>query len=232
MSLLQLAGHHIAMTGGFWRANAAVLLGVVVAQPAKPRTDAGTFEALLLPLLDSAYGTALHLTRNGPDAEDLVQEAALLACRGFKSYEQGTNFKAWFFRVLTNAFYSRYRKRKREGTRMELEDTLELYLYSQTAGLGLHAGRDNPATLLMEKIDGELVGAAVDALPVEYRVVATLYFMQDFSYQEIAEVLQVPVGTVRSRLHRSRRLLQRALWQLARDRGIIDELTRTRGDDA
>ena len=232
MSLLQLVGHHIALTGGLWSANAAALLGVAIAAPAKSRTDAGTFEALLLPLLDSAYGTALHLTRNGADAEDLLQDAALLACRGFKSYEQGTNFKAWFFRVLTNAFYSGYRKRKREGTRMELDDTPELYLYSQTAGLGLHTGSDNPATLLMDQIDGELVGAAVDALPVEYRVVATLYFMQDFSYQEIAEVLQVPVGTVRSRLHRGRRLLQRALWQLARDRGIIDELTGTRGDDA
>ena len=231
MILQHLTGNHLLIASGHWGASAVVLLGAVGTQPARSRSDAGSYEALLLPLLDSAYGAALHLTRNAADAEDLVQEAGLLACRGFASYEQGTNFKAWFFRVLTNAFYSKYRKRKREGTQMELEDTPELYLYCQTAATGLHGGSENPAALVMDRLDGELVGTAIDALPDEYRVVATLYFMQDFSYQEIAEVLQVPVGTVRSRLHRGRRMLQRALWRVASDRGIIDELTQARGDD-
>jgi RNA polymerase sigma-70 factor (ECF subfamily) len=84
----------------------------------------------------------------------------------------------------------------------------------------------------MDHLDGELIGTAIDALPDDYRMVATLYFMQDFSYQEIAEVLEVPVGTVRSRLHRGRRILQRALWQVAHDRGIVAELTGTRGGEA
>ncbi len=182
-------------------------------------------ETLLLPLLNSAYGTAMHLTRNRADAEDLVQEASLLACRGFGTFEQGTNFKAWFFRILTNCFYSKYRKRKREGTQLELEDSPELYLYCQTAAAGLHARTEDPATAVMSRLDSEQVGGAIDALPEEYRVVATLYFLQDFSYQEIAEVLAVPVGTVRSRLHRGRRMLQKALWMVAQERGIIGALT-------
>jgi RNA polymerase sigma-70 factor (ECF subfamily) len=227
--LLHLAGTNLIVASGHWGISFAWLLGVVGTKSAKPRSDAGSYDALLLPLLDSAYGTALHLTRNAADAEDLVQDAALLASRGFASYEQGSNFKAWFFRILTNAFYSKYRKRKREGVQMELQDTPELYLYCQTAAAGLHAGSENPAAVVMDKLDGAMIGTAIDALPDDYRVVATLYFMQDFSYQEIAEVLEVPVGTVRSRLHRGRRILQRALWQVAHDRGIIDELTQARG---
>jgi len=195
-----------------------------------PQTEAAgpaavELESLLLPLLNSAYGTAMHLTRNRADAEDLVQEASLLACRGFGTFEQGTNFKAWYFRILTNCFYSKYRKRKREGTQLELEDSPELYLYCQTAAAGLHARTEDPAAAVMARLDTEQVGAAIDALPEEYRVVATLYFLQDFSYQEIAEVLEVPVGTVRSRLHRGRRMLQKALWKIAQERGIIGELT-------
>ncbi len=232
MTLAHMAGTHLATASGHLGISVALLAGVVGTQPAKPRSDAGSYEALLLPLLDSAYGTALHLTRNAADAEDLVQDAALLASRGFASYEQGSNFKAWFFRILTNAFYSKYRKRKREGVQMELQDTPELFLYCQTAATGLHAGSENPAAVVMDKLDGELIGTAIDALPDDYRVVATLYFMQDFSYQEIAEVLEIPVGTVRSRLHRGRRILQRALWQVAQDRGIVDELTQARGGDA
>ena len=109
---------------------------------------AATFESLLEPLLKSAYGTALRLTRNQADAEDLVQESALLACRGFRTFEAGSNFKAWFFRILTNAFYSKYRKKKRQGTDVELDDTPELYLYVQTAGAGLHAKTADPATMM------------------------------------------------------------------------------------
>jgi RNA polymerase sigma-70 factor, ECF subfamily len=183
--------------------------------------SAPSFEALLTPLLESAYGTALRLTRNSADAEDLVQDAAFLAARGFRSFEAGTNFRAWFFRILINSFYSKYRRQKREGTPVELEDTPELYLYSRTAAAGLHGATPDPAAALMDRLDGEAVTRAIDALPEEYRVVATLYFMQDLPYQEIADVLAVPVGTVRSRLHRGRRLLQKALWTIAEERGIV-----------
>jgi RNA polymerase sigma-70 factor (ECF subfamily) len=189
--------------------------------------DSGTptsFEGLLEPLLDAAFGTALRFTRNRTDAEDLVQQAALLAFRGFKTFEQGSSFRAWFFRILTNCFYSQYRKRKRQGTEIDLDDAPELHMYSQTAAIGLHGHTDDPAGLLMSKFEVEHVEAAVAALPDEYRVAATLYFMQDFSYQEIAEILGVPVGTVRSRIHRGRRLLQKALWAVAEERGIVSTL--------
>lgn len=197
-----------------------------VAAPAMETTDLNaTFEALLEPILDGAFGTALRFTRNRTDAEDLVQEAALLACRGFKSFERDSNFKAWFFRILTNCFYSKYRKRKRQGTEIELDDAPELFLYCQTAAVGLHAQVEDPAQLLMGKMATEQVEDAIAALPDEYRIVATLYFVQDFSYQEIAEVVGVPVGTIRSRLHRGRRLLQKALWVIAEERGIVSALT-------
>lgn len=198
---------------------------VAMATGAPADTAASGFEALLAPLLDSAYGTALRFTRNRSDAEDLVQEAALLACRGFKGFEAGSNFRAWFFRIMTNCFYSKYRKRKRQGTEVELDDTPELYMYCQTAALGLHAQTEDPANLLMSKLAAEHIEAAVESLPEEYRVAATLYFMQDFSYQEIADVVGVPVGTIRSRLHRGRRLLQKALWLIAEERGVVASLT-------
>ncbi len=218
-----------AATGSAWWSTAwlapCVLGAIAVSHPEPGAGETAGVGDLLAPLLDSAYGTALHLTRNAADAEDLVQEAALLACRGFRTFQPGTNFRAWFFRILTNCFYSTYRKKKRAGTQLELEDTPELYLYCQTAAVGLHGQTEDPAGLLMERLDADKVGAAVDALPEEYRVVATLYFLQDFSYQEIAEVLEIPVGTVRSRLHRGRRMLQKALWVIAEERGIIRDLT-------
>jgi RNA polymerase sigma-70 factor (ECF subfamily) len=178
------------------------------------------FEALLTPLLPMAYGTAVRLTRDRIDAEDLVQDAALLAFRGFGSFERGTNFKAWFFRILTNAFYSRHRKEKHERANLSTEDVPALYLYSRTVEAGLQSPGPDPAAGLMDRIDTEQVSEALDALPDEYRVVATLYFMEDFSYQQIAEVVGCPVGTVRSRLHRGRRMLQKALWRVAEERGI------------
>ena len=189
-----------------------------VASPVAP------FEALLGPLLEAAYGTALRFTRNPADAEDLVQEASLLAFRGFHTFQAGSSFRAWFFRVLTNCYFSRYRTLKRRGTELALEDTPELYLYCQTAALGLHARRDDPAGEVMNRLETEQVEAAIAALPEEHRVVAALYFIQDFSYQEIAEMVGVPVGTIRSRLHRGRRMLQRALWAVAADRGIVADL--------
>ncbi len=189
-------------------------------QDAEATVQRQTFEQLLTPLLRAAYGTAYHLTRNAADAEDLVQEAALHAFRGFASFEAGSNFRAWFFRILINCVYSWHRKHKREGTTVELEDTPELYLYTQTAASALHSVTADPAAALMNRLDTEAVASAIAALPDEYRAVATLYFMQDCSYQEIAEMLDCPVGTVRSRLHRGRRLLQRALWNVAEERGI------------
>ena len=190
------------------------------------------FESLFTPLLPMAFGTAMRLTRNRAEAEDLVQDAALLAYRGFGSFERGTNFKAWFFRILTNAFYSRHRKEKHERANLSTEDVPPLYLYSRTAEAGLHGRDPDPAAAIMERLDTEQVAEALESLPTEYRVVATLYFIEDFSYQQIADVVGCPVGTVRSRLHRGRRMLQKALWHIAQERGITTERGAAAGESA
>jgi RNA polymerase sigma-70 factor (ECF subfamily) len=186
-----------------------------------PTTVQMEFEELLSPILPMAYGTAVRLSGDRTEAEDLIQDAALLAYRAFASFERGTNFKAWFFRILTNAFYSRYRKHKHEKANFSTEDVPALYLYNKTAEAGLHGRDSDPAAAIMDKLDTEQVSAALEELPEEYRLVATLYFIEDFSYQQIAEVLECPVGTVRSRLHRGRRMLQKALWEVAVERGIV-----------
>jgi RNA polymerase sigma-70 factor, ECF subfamily len=182
------------------------------------------FERLLAPLLPAAFGTAVHLTRHRDDAEDLVQEAALRAYRAFHSFTPGTNFKAWFFKILTNLFFQRYRKRQREPEITSVEDAPDLYLYAQSAEAGLHARSSDPAALVLDRLDEEEVSAAIASLPLEFRVVSTLYFMEDLSYAEIGAILDCPVGTVRSRLHRGRKLLQKALWQVAEGRGVVAAL--------
>jgi RNA polymerase sigma-70 factor (ECF subfamily) len=180
----------------------------------------GEFEALLSPILRMAYGTAVRLTRSRTEADDLVQDAALLAYKAFATFERGTNFKAWFFRILTNAFYSRHRKDRHEKANLSTEDVPALYLYHKTTEAGLGATESDPASAILDRLDAERVGEALDALPEEYRAVATLYFIDDLSYQQIAEPLRCPVGTVRSRLHRGRRMLQKALWDIAVERGL------------
>ncbi|HJU87944.1 MAG TPA: sigma-70 family RNA polymerase sigma factor [Gemmatimonadaceae bacterium] len=186
-----------------------------------PRDRTVEFETLLAGVVDVAFGTALRLTMNRQDAEDLVQEAALLAFKAFGGFEPGTNFKAWFFRILTNAFYSSRRRKRPEHALDDLDDVPELYLYTRTAEAGLHGQETDPAKVTLGRMAADDIARALASLPDEFRMVATMYFMEDFSYQEIAEMLGIPVGTVRSRLHRGRKLLQMRLWELAVDQGLV-----------
>jgi len=181
------------------------------------------FESNLEPILGTAYGVALRLTHNAADAEDLVQEAAVKSFCGFHTFQTGTNFKAWFLRIMTNAFFKRCRKKRCEPQIIDLEDDSALYLYNKTCEAGLHETGDNPGEILLRKMDTEDITAAMAELPLEYRVVAALYFMDEFSYQEIADIIDCPVGTVRSRLHRGRRKLQKSLWRIAQEQGIVAE---------
>lgn len=183
-------------------------------------SEVASLEALLTPILGVAHGYALRLARDRAEAEDLLQEAALAAVRGFGTFQQGTNFKAWFFRVLTNCFYGRHRRSARRGQDTDLDDVPELYLFERSREIGLHASGD-PARQVMNRLDGEDIAAALGRLPEEYRVVATLYFVEDFRYEQIADILGIPVGTVRSRLHRGRKLLQRELWPIALEHGLV-----------
>ena len=185
------------------------------------------FEQLLAPTLERAYGVALRLTRNPADAEDLVQDAALLAFRGFRTFQRGTNFRAWFLRILANAFISSKRRRRPEDAAVSIDEPPNAYLQRQAAALVRSGATDaalahgDVVRTVLGRLTAEEVTAAINALPEEFRVVSTLYFLEDLPYQEIADVLQVPVGTVRSRLHRGRALLQQRLWRAAVDHGIV-----------
>jgi RNA polymerase sigma-70 factor (ECF subfamily) len=200
-------------------------------EPVNAEAHAQNFESYLTPILDAAYGTALRMTRNRDDAEDLVQETALQAFRAFDTFQPETNFKAWFFRILTNLFINKYRKQRRAPQTHDLEDAPALFLFKQTRNLGWHAWNSDPAALVLGRLEVEDVARAMASLPQDYHIVSTLYFMQEFSYEEIADIVGCPVGTVRSRLHRGRRMLQKALWQLAQKQGIIADIRQGRKED-
>jgi RNA polymerase sigma-70 factor, ECF subfamily len=184
-----------------------------------------TFESLFASAANSAFGVAMRLTRNQADAEDLVQEAALLAYRAFESFEPGTNFRAWFLKILTNCYYSKRRREKSRPVTSDLDDTPDLYLYARSGQAGFPTQGPDPASQLLDKLGTERIAAAMARLPTDYRMVATLYFMEDLTYEEISHTLECPVGTVRSRLHRSRKMLQKALWQVAQEDGIVKDKT-------
>ena len=180
-----------------------------------------SFEALFASVITCAFGVAVRYTRNQADAEDLVQEAALLAHRAFDSFESGTNFRAWFLKILTNYYFSRRRREKRRPVTSDLDDTPDLYLYARAGQAGFPTQGPDPAATLLDKLGTERIAEAINRLPEEYRVVCTLYFLEDLSYEDIAGVLGCPVGTVRSRLHRGRKMLQKSLWQVAEEAGIV-----------
>jgi RNA polymerase sigma-70 factor, ECF subfamily len=185
-----------------------------------------SFEELFAVVITTAFGVALRYTRNQADAEDLVQEAALLAYRAFDSFESGTNFRAWFLKILTNCYYSRRRREKSRPVTSDLDDTPDLYLYARSGEAGFPTQGPDPAATLLDKLGTERIVEAINRLPEEYRVVCALYFLEDSSYEDTARVLECPVGTVRSRLHRGRRMLQKALWQVAEEDGIVGSSAR------
>jgi RNA polymerase sigma-70 factor (ECF subfamily) len=180
---------------------------------------------LFTDVMNSAYGVAMRFCHNPADAEDLVQEAAFLAYRAFDSFESGSNFRAWFLKILTNCYFSKRRREKSRPVTSDLDDTPDLYLYARSGQAGFPTQGSDPASELLESLGTERIVAAIGRLPEDYRVVSTLYFMEDLSYEEIARILECPVGTVRSRLHRGRKMLQKALWQIAEEDGIVGEKT-------
>lgn len=199
--------------------------GPAVPTIARPRASREEFTTLLEAVLPRAYAVALHYTRDPSDAEDILQEAAMLAFRGFSTFQSGTNFKAWFLKILTNAFLMRCRREKRRNADVPLDEMPDLVLYAKTVEGGLFPASADPAAEFFDRIDAEKVAAAIASLPTPFRAVATLYFVEDLPYAEIAELLSIPVGTVRSRLHRARATLQRELWRVAVDRGLLPSLT-------
>lgn len=182
--------------------------------------DQRRFEQDALPLLDSLYGAALRMTRNPSDAEDLVQETMLRAYRSFESFEPGTNLKAWLFRILTNAYINTYRKRQREPRKVSQDEIEEFDLYQQLREHDPDFSVTPENIVLDNLVDSDII-AAIDDLPEQFRLAVVLSDIEGFSYAEMAEIMGVPMGTVMSRLHRGRKALQKRLWELARDRGIV-----------
>jgi len=173
-------------------------------------------------LMPSLYNAALRMTRNRADAEDLVQETYLRAYRGFDSFEDGTNLKAWLYRILTNTYINSYRAKKRRPEETELDEVEDLYLYHRIGGLeAAMAGRSAEDELLDRFSEAE-VKEAVEDLPENFRMAVLLADVEGFSYKEIAEILDIPIGTVMSRLHRGRKALQKRLYAFAVDRNLTN----------
>ena len=186
------------------------------------------FETEALSFLDALYRTALRMTRSEADAEDLVQETYIRAFRFREQFTPGTNLKAWLFRILTNTFINTYRRRQTQPEFTELDGVDEFSLYKRMSDLKTSSGAGNPETEFLDGIVDSEVKDALGDLPEKFRQVVLLD-VEGFSYKEIAEMLDIPIGTVMSRLHRGRKFLQKRLLDLAQQRGIAAVRTPQKG---
>lgn len=184
--------------------------------------DQATFAEQAMPLMGSLYSGALRMTRNAADAEDLVQEVYLRAYRGFGGFQEGTNLKAWLFRILTNTYINSYRARQRRPEQTDLDEVEDLYLYKRLGAMESSALSRSAEDELMDTFTDATVKAALEDLPENFRVAVMLSDVEGFSYKEIAEILDIPIGTVMSRLHRGRKALQQRLMEYAVTHGLAD----------
>ena len=166
------------------------------------------FEEKLLEHIDALYNTALYMTRNKQDAEDLVQEAALRAYRNFTKFRQGTNFKAWTMTILRNIYINEYRKKAKEPVKVEFEEVENFISVPEISGV-------------QEEIFSETIRYSIDKLPEELRTILTLFYIENFSYKEIANIMDVPIGTVMSRLYTARQILKKHLAKSAKEEGRL-----------
>jgi RNA polymerase sigma-70 factor, ECF subfamily len=181
---------------------------------------ADPFETEALSFLDALYRTGLRMTRSEAEAEDLVQETYIRAFRFRQQFTPGTNLKAWLFRILTNTFINQYRRKAARPETTELDDVEESILYRHMRDVSPGSASPDPEAELIDNTLSSEVKDALEALPEKFRT-TLLLDVEGFSYKEIAEVLDIPIGTVMSRLHRGRKFLQKRLYDVARDRGIV-----------
>lgn len=201
------------------------LLGAVLTSRPQDLTgvwmaDQATFEFDVEEFLPQLYSAALRMTRNPADAEDVVQEAMLKAFRGYHTFKAGTNLKAWLYRILTNTYINKYRQKSRRPSEVELGELEDLYLFKRMGDVATGGASVSAEEEALDLFVDEDIKAAVEDLPETFRLPVLLADVEGFSYKEIAKIMDVPIGTVMSRLHRGRKQLQRALWRIAEERGI------------
>lgn len=185
--------------------------------------DQAQFAELAMPFMDQLYSAALRMTRNPADAEDLVQETYLRAYRGFGGFQAGTNLKAWLYKILTNTYINIYRAKKRRPDEVDFDNAEDFFLFRRLGGLEAAEAGKTPESLVLDAMPESVVKDALDALPEQFRVAVLLADVEGFSYKEIAEITEVPIGTVMSRLHRGRKQLQARLWDFAVERGLVPQ---------
>ena len=178
------------------------------------------FEQEFLPQIDALYNFAFHLTYNEDDAEDLVQETYLKAFRFIDRYEEGTNAKAWLFKILKNAFINQYRKKSKAPTKVDFEDIVS---YQNEENHTNYSGYMDLREEMFQKMMGDEVTNAINDLAVDFRVVILLCDIEGFTYEEISKIVDIPIGTVRSRLYRARNMLKKRLKTYAESLGYKDK---------
>ncbi|OFT77697.1 RNA polymerase subunit sigma [Corynebacterium sp. HMSC30G07] len=188
-----------------------------------PETELATdlkarFTEEAMPLLDQLYGGALRMTRNPQDAEDLVQETYLKAYNAFDSFKPGTNLKAWLYRIMTNTYINNYRKMKRRPLETSAEDVTDSQLYTSSSHDS--TGLESAEVEALKMMPNSRISDALNSLNEDYRMVVYYADVEGLAYKEIAEVMEIPLGTVMSRLHRGRKQLREMLKDVAHEQGI------------
>ncbi|MBK0420963.1 sigma-70 family RNA polymerase sigma factor [Leucobacter sp. CSA2] len=176
------------------------------------------FKDEALPMLDQLYGAAMKMTRNPQDAQDLVQETFLKAYSAFASFQEGTNLKAWLYRIMTNSYINTYRKKQREPFLGVVEDLEDWQLGGAESTTAMSAKSAEAEAI--DRTPDTVVTEALNALPEDFRMAVYLADVEGFSYQEIADIAEVPIGTVMSRLHRGRARLRKTLGEYAGEQGV------------
>lgn len=184
---------------------------------------ASTFPADVMQYAPQLFSTALRMTRNRADAEDLVQETFIKAWRSFATFQEGTNLRAWLFRIMTNTFINKYNAKQRRPQETELDEVEELFLFRRLGAFDQSKMTQSAEEQLLEFFTDDEVKKAIEELPEMFRLPVLLSDVDGFSYKEMAEILDVPIGTVMSRLHRGRKMLQKLLYGYAKERGLVDE---------